>query len=46
MLFQAARPIVLKGIEDVITRPDLADRTIFVTLPYVPDHRRHPEAQI
>jgi hypothetical protein len=26
VLFQAARPIVLNGIEDVITRPDLADR--------------------
>ena len=46
MLFQAARPIVLNGIEDVITRPDLADRTIFVALPFVPDHRRRPEAQI
>jgi hypothetical protein len=33
MLFQASRPIVLNGIEDVITRPDLADRAIFVTLP-------------
>ena len=46
MLFQAARPIVLNGIEDVITRPDLADRTIFVALPFVPDDRRRPEAEI
>jgi hypothetical protein len=46
MLFQASRPIVLNGIEDVITRPDLADRAIFVTLPFVPDHRRRPEAQL
>jgi hypothetical protein len=32
ILFQAARPIILNGIEDVITRPDLADRAIFLTL--------------
>jgi hypothetical protein len=32
MLFQAVRPILLNGIEDVISRPDLADRTIFLTL--------------
>ena len=31
VLFQAARPIILNGIEDVITRPDLADRAIFLT---------------
>jgi hypothetical protein len=33
VLFQAARPILLNGIEDVIGRPDLADRAIFLTLP-------------
>ena len=27
-LFAAARPVILNGIEDVITRPDLADRAI------------------
>jgi hypothetical protein len=46
MLFQAARPIILNGIEDVITRPDLADRAIFLTLPYVQDTRRRPEGEI
>ena len=35
VLFQAARPIILNGIEDVITRPDLADRAIFLTLPHL-----------
>jgi hypothetical protein len=29
---QAARPLILNGIEEVITRPDLADRSIFVPL--------------
>jgi hypothetical protein len=32
VLFRAARPIVLNGIEDVIGRADLADRAIFLTL--------------
>src|SRR3974390_2405677 len=31
VLFQAARPTLLNGIEDVIGRPDLADRAIFLT---------------
>ena len=26
VLFRAARPLLVNGIEDVITRPDLADR--------------------
>jgi hypothetical protein len=46
MLFQAARPIALNAIEDIITRPDLADRAIFVTLPHVPEHRRRPEKEM
>jgi hypothetical protein len=29
VLFEASRPILLNGIENVISRPDLADRTIF-----------------
>ena len=45
-LFQAARPVILNGIEDVITRPDLADRTIFVALPHIPEHRRRPEKEL
>ena len=31
VLLQAARPIILNGIEDVITRPDLADRALFIS---------------
>jgi hypothetical protein len=33
VLFDAARPIILNGIEDVVSRPDLADRALFLTLP-------------
>jgi hypothetical protein len=32
ILFALARPVILNGIEDVITRPDLADRAILLTL--------------
>jgi hypothetical protein len=32
VLFKAARPTFLNGIEDVVGRPDLADRAIFLTL--------------
>jgi hypothetical protein len=45
VLFQAARPILLNGIEDVISRPDLADRAIFLTLPPIADRRRRSERQ-
>jgi hypothetical protein len=45
-LFEAACPAILNGIEDVITRPDLADRAIFLTLPHVHDMRRRPEKEI
>ena len=38
MLFDAARPVLLNSIEEVITRPDLADRSIFLTLPPVAAH--------
>ena len=46
VLFQAARPILLNGIEDVVYRPDLADRTIFLTLPPIGDTQRRPEAEL
>jgi len=28
VLFDAARPVIFNGIEDVVTRPDLADRAL------------------
>src|SRR6516225_8618050 len=43
VLFQAARPILLNSIEDVVSRPDLGDRAIFLTLPPIADHQRRPE---
>jgi hypothetical protein len=46
VLFDAARPVILNGIEDVVTRPDLADRSIFLTLPSVADARRQAEREL
>jgi hypothetical protein len=46
VLFQAARPILLNGIEDVIGRSDLADRALFLTLPPIIERRRRSERQL
>jgi hypothetical protein len=43
ILFTAARPVILNGIEDVITRPDLADRAILLTLAPIAKRQRRPE---
>jgi hypothetical protein len=41
VLFSAQRPVVLNGIEDIVERPDLADRALFLTLePIDEEHRR------
>ena len=46
VLFDATRPVILNGIEDIITRPDLADRAIFLTLEPIPEERRRPEKEL
>ena len=46
VLFDAARPLILNGIEDIVTRPDLADRAVFLTLEPIPEERRRPEAEL
>ena len=46
VLFDAARPVILNGIEDIVTRPDLADRTIFLILEPIPEDRRRPEKDL
>jgi hypothetical protein len=46
VLFQAARPILLNGVEDVIRRPDLADRAIFLTLAAITEEQRRPEQEL
>ena len=46
VLFDAARPVLLNGIEDMVTRPDLADRALFLTLEAIPENRRRPQAEL
>ena len=46
VLFDATRPVILNGIEDIVTRPDLADRAVFLTLEAIPEDRRRPEAEL
>ena len=44
--FEAARPTLINGIEEVITRPDLADHAVFVSLPPISEEQRRPEAAL
>jgi hypothetical protein len=44
VLFKAAHP--LNGIEDVIGRPDLADRAIFLTLGTIGEEQRRSESEL
>jgi hypothetical protein len=44
-LFDAQRPVVINGIVEVVTRPDLADRAVAITLPSIPDEKRLPESE-
>ncbi len=46
VLFDAARPVILNGIEDIVTRPDLADRALFLTLEPIPEEHRRPEQEL
>jgi hypothetical protein len=43
ILFVAARPIILNGIEDTFTRPDLADRAILLMLAPIAERQRRSE---
>lgn len=43
VLFDAARPVILNGIEDIVIRPDLADRAVFLKLEPLADGRRRSE---
>jgi hypothetical protein len=44
-LFSAMRPIILNGIEDVVGRPDLADRAVFMTLAPLAEGSRKAEKE-
>jgi hypothetical protein len=46
VLFEAARPILFNGIEEVISRPDLGDRAIFLSLAPIEEAQRRSEAEL
>ncbi len=46
VLFKAARPIVLNGIEDFVTRPDLADRSLLLGLEPIPEEKRQQASKL
>ncbi|MEI8152771.1 MAG: hypothetical protein WCG92_14365 [Hyphomicrobiales bacterium] len=45
-MFNASRPILLNGIVDVVERPDLADRSIFLKLPPISAANRRPKDEL
>ncbi len=44
VVFQFKRAAIINGIPDLATRPDLADRCIFRTLPAIEEEKRQTEA--
>ena len=45
VIFDATRPVILNGIEDIVTRPDLADRALFLQLQPIPEASRRTEVE-
>jgi len=45
-LFDAVRPVLLNGIDSIVTRHDLADRALFIQLQPIPDDERKPESDL
>ncbi len=45
-VIEAMRPVILNGIETMVTRADLADRSLFLRLETIPDERRRTEAEL
>ena len=46
VVFNASRPIILNGIGDIITRPDLAARALFISLEPISDADRKAEVKL
>ena len=44
-LLTATRPAILNGIEDIVTRPDLADRSVFLAMEPIAQEQRRAEAE-
>jgi len=43
VLFDAQRPIILNGIDEIANRDDLRDRSLIISLPTIPEHKRRDE---
>jgi hypothetical protein len=46
VIFDAQRPVILTGIEELATRSDLLDRAIVLHLPPLPEERCRPEVEL
>lgn len=46
MLFHSMRPVLMNGIEDVATRPDLLDRCVVLALPPISEVGRREEKEM
>jgi 5S rRNA maturation endonuclease (ribonuclease M5) len=46
MIFDAMRPLMFNGIEDVATRPDLLDRSVLIALMPISESDRRPESEL
>jgi len=45
VIFDVQRPMILNGISDLASRPDLADRALVLRLPRIDERQRKPEAE-
>jgi hypothetical protein len=45
-IFDAQRPVILTGIEEVATRGDLLDRCVSIELDPIPEEQRRPESEL
>ena len=45
-IFDYMRPVILNGIGDIVTRPDLLDRCIVLQLQMIPESKRRQESEL
>jgi putative DNA primase/helicase len=45
-IFRLKRPLIMNGISDIATRHDLADRSLIINLPVIPEEKRRSEREI
>lgn len=46
VIFAAQRPVMLNGIDAVISRADLLDRALIIDLPRIPEHQRRQRRDV